>query len=163
MYCPNCGKTTSIEQKFCRACGLSLEKTALSLSEQLPARVDESLQTQKERLEKYGVAALSVFGLGFLGFVLYLAVQKIIAKGDLLTVLGMIGFLVMLVCGLASVFLFARAKDVGKESAKRQQRNLANGNPTKELLPEGHFEPVPTVTERTTELLAANKRDTNRH
>jgi uncharacterized membrane protein YvbJ len=51
MYCPNCGTKTSIDQKFCRSCGLSLEKTALSLSEQLPAKVDQGLQAQKERLE----------------------------------------------------------------------------------------------------------------
>jgi len=164
MFCPNCGTQNSIEQNFCRACGLSLEKTALSLSEQLPAKVDQSLQAQKDRLEKLGVAALSVFGLGFLGFVLYLVVQKIMVKGDLLTVLGMLGFLIMAAFGLVSVFLFARAKELGAKSTKRQQQNLSSGSrPTKELMSEGHFEPVPTVTERTTELLAVEKRDTNRH
>ncbi|HXQ33907.1 MAG TPA: zinc ribbon domain-containing protein [Anaerolineales bacterium] len=163
MFCPNCGTQNAIEQNFCRACGFSLEKTALSLSEQLPAKIDQSLQAQKERLEKWGVAALSVFGLGFLGLVLYLIIQKIMVKGDLLTVLGMLGVLIMVVCGLVSVFLFAKAKDVGEKSTKRQQQNLASGSKTKELLSEGHFEPVPTVTERTTELLAVDKRDTNRH
>ena len=49
MYCPNCGAKTSIDQNFCRACGLGLEKTALSLSEQLPAKLDQSLQTAKRR------------------------------------------------------------------------------------------------------------------
>jgi len=38
-----------------------LEKIALSLSEQLPARVDQSLQVRKDRFEKMGVAALSVW------------------------------------------------------------------------------------------------------
>jgi hypothetical protein len=163
MYCPNCGTKTSIEQNFCRACGLSLEKTALSLSEQLPTKLDQSLQAQKERLEKYGVAAVSVFGLGFLGFVLYLIIQKIMVKGDLLTVFGMLGFLIMVVCGLVAVFLFAKAKDVGEKSSKGQQKNLAGDHQTKELLLEGHFEPVPTVTESTTKLLAVEKRDTSRH
>jgi hypothetical protein len=105
-----------------------------------------------------------VFGLGLLSFVLYLVVQKVIAKGDLLTLLGMLGFLIMVVCGLASVVLFARAKEVGEKSAKRPQQNLSTGSePTKQLLSEGHFEPVPTVTDRTTELLPANKRETHRH
>ncbi|HXC70860.1 MAG TPA: zinc-ribbon domain-containing protein [Pyrinomonadaceae bacterium] len=30
MYCPNCGTKTSANQNFCRACGLGLEKIALS-------------------------------------------------------------------------------------------------------------------------------------
>lgn len=164
MFCPNCGKETSIDQNFCRSCGLGLEKIAVSLSEQRPEKLDQSLQAQKERLEKYGVAALSVFGLGFLGFVVYLIVQKIIAKGgDPITLFGMLGFLLMVVCGLASVVLFAKAKDLREKSTKRQQQNLASGIPTGQLLSEGHFEPVPTVTERTTELLTVDKRETKRH
>lgn len=162
MYCPNCGTKTSLEQNFCRACGLSLEKTALSLSEQLPAKVDQSLQAQKERLEKLGVAALSVFGLGVLSLLVYGIGIKLIDKG-VLGILAMLGVLIMLVCGLGSVILFARAKELDEKSAKRPQQDLSSGSgSTKELLAEGHFEPVPTVTERTTELLTIDKRDTNR-
>lgn len=163
MYCPNCGNKNSIDQNFCRACGLSLEKTALSLSEQLPAKIDQSLQARKERLERLGVAALCVFGVGVLSLLLFLLGQKLLAKG-MVGILAMIGALIMIVCGLGSVILFARAKDLDEKSSKRRQQNLSSGTETtKELLSEGHFEPVPTVTERTTELLAVNKRDTNRH
>ena len=163
MYCPNCGTKTSINQNFCRACGLSLEKTALSLSEQLPVKVDQSVQTQKERLEKFGVAMLSVFGAGVLILLLILLGQKLLDKG-LPGILAMVAALILIVCGLGSVILFARAKDLDEKSSKRRQQNLSSGTETtKELLPEGHFEPVPTVTERTTELLAVNKRETNRH
>ena len=163
MYCPNCGARTSIDQNFCRACGFSLEKTALSLSEQLPAKVDRSIQAQKERLEKLGVAALSIFGFGVLSLLLFLMGQKLISKG-MLGVLALVGILIMIVCGLGSVILFAKAKDLDEKSSKHRQQNLANGSETtKELLSEGHFEPVPTVTERTTELLAVDKRNTNRH
>lgn len=69
----------------------------------------------------------------------------------------------MVVCGLASVVLFAKAKEVEAEASKRKpQQELSTGSgSTKELLTEGHFEPVPTVTERTTELLTVEKRDRN--
>ena len=163
MYCPNCGTKTSADQNFCRACGLGLEKIALSVNEQLPAKMNRSLQEQKERFEKLGVAALSVFGLGVLSFIAYsIGYKLMVSKGDILTGLAMIGFIIMIACGLASVILFAKAAEVGKGAIKRpSQTDLSSGESTKELLTEGHFEPVPTVTERTTELLTVEKRDSN--
>ena len=165
MYCPNCGTKTSSDQNFCRACGLGLEKIALSLNEQLPTRVDVSLQQQKERFEKLGMAALSVFGLGVLGIIVYGIVYKLmVSEGDILTALAATGFIIMIACGLASVFLFAKAKEAGEAATKRKpQQNLATeSGSTKELLTEGHFEPVPSVTDRTTELLTVEKRDSER-
>lgn len=159
MYCPNCGKQTGTDQKFCRSCGLGLDKIAQSLGEQLPARVDETLLARKERMEKLGVAALSVFGLGLLSIVLYFAGQQIIAEGNLLGALGLIGLVIMFACGLVSVFLFARAKELGEQAGKRQLQPDAKSGSTRELLPEGRMEPVPSVTDRTTELLFAEKRE----
>ena len=163
MYCPNCGNKTSTEQKFCRACGLGLEKIAVSLGEQLPARVDDTLLARKERLEKLGVAALSVFGLGVLTVLVYAVSQKLITTGNLITFLPLIGLLIMFGCGIGSVILFALAKEVGDQAGKRQlpSSTTEKSGSTKELLPEGRLEPVPTVTERTTELLFAEKRDKN--
>lgn len=160
MYCPNCGTKTSIDQNFCRACGLGLDKIALSLTEQLPTKPNLSLEQKKERFEKLGVAALSVFGLGVLSLIIYGVVYKmIISEGDLLTALAAVGFIIMIACGLASVVLFAKAKETSQEATKRKPQDLSSGDSTKELLTEGHFEPVPTVTERTTELLTVEKRD----
>jgi len=160
MYCPNCGKPTSTDQKFCRACGLGLEKIAQSLGEQLPARGDQSLRARQERLEKLGVGALSVFGLGILGFLLYAVGQKLLATGgSLLAILAIVGLVIMFGCGLLSAILFARAKELGEQASKRQPSPDELTGSTKELLPEGRFEPVPTVTERTTELLFVESRD----
>ncbi|HKS10478.1 MAG TPA: zinc ribbon domain-containing protein [Pyrinomonadaceae bacterium] len=161
MYCPNCGNQTSTDQKFCRACGLGLEKIAQSLGEQLPARMDQSLLARKERLEKFGVGALSVFGVGILSYLLYPLGQKLLEQGSLLTKLALVGFVIMLGCGLLSVILFARAKELGEQASKRQPNEIASGGSTKEL-PEARFEPVSTVTDRTTELLFAEKRDTKK-
>jgi uncharacterized membrane protein YvbJ len=56
MYCPDCGAKTSVDLKFCRSCGLGLEKIAQSLVEQLPAMSDD-LQARKNNLERVGRVA----------------------------------------------------------------------------------------------------------
>ena len=117
MYCPNCGTTISTELKFCRSCGLGLEKIAQSLVEQIPTKVEESLQERKERIERWGVAALSVFGLGLLGVALY-HIVKMMIEGRILAGLGYIGLMIVLGCGLLSVILFAKAEELEKTKTK---------------------------------------------
>lgn len=162
MFCPNCGAKTSTEQKFCRACGLGLEKIALSLTEQLPNRPDENLMSQKERLERWGVVALSVFGTGVLGLIVWGTVYKVmIVEGKFLAGLALLGLIILLGSGILSAILFAKAKEVEEAAGKRRIPRVEPA-PTKELLSEGNFEPVPSVTDRTTDLLFAEKRETKR-
>lgn len=162
MFCPNCGAKTSTEQKFCRACGLGLEKIALSLTEQLPTRPDDHLLSQKEKYERWGVAALSVFGVGLLSIILYNIIYKMmITQGNIVAGLAAVGFLLIAVCGLLAAILFAKAKEAEQAAGKRriQEKDAAViATPTKELLGEGHLEPVPSVTDRTTELLYVEKK-----
>ena len=165
MYCPNCSTKVSLDQKFCRACGLGLEKIVESLSEQLPAKIDESLVAQKNKLERAGMIALSIFGLGLFGLLLYLVGYKLmLSQGKIIAALGIIGFMVFIGCGLLSVILFAKANEVKEAANKRQVQGpdeLHQPSPATNLLPEGQLEPVPSVTENTTELLFAEKRRTN--
>lgn len=121
MYCPNCGNKNADDQNFCRSCGLGLEKIALSLTEQLPTVAVQSLQERKEKLERLGVAGLSVFGLGVFGFLLYSIFSKLLlSQGLLVAVLAVLGAIIFLGSGLASVILFAKAKELKEATAKRQ-------------------------------------------
>src|SRR5688572_20229865 len=121
MYCPNCGTKISLDQKFCRSCGLGLVKIAQSLTEQLPTKLDESLQERKNKLERLGVTALSIFGVGVLGFFLYMVGYKLmLAQGKILAALGLLALIVILGCGLLSVILFAKAKEVEEGTTKRR-------------------------------------------
>lgn len=159
MHCPNCGTQTSREQKFCRSCGLGLEKVAHFLGEQMPRQLDESLLARKERLERMGVAALSVFGAGVLGMLLYGVVYKVmIVQGRAFEGLAILALLGIVACGLLAAVLFAQANEAGaKRSAGRLQELVPDEAPP-ELLTEGQPQPLPSVTERTTDLLMAEKK-----
>ena len=140
MYCPNCGHKNVAGQNFCRSCGLGLEKIALSLTEQLPTVAVQSLQERKEKLERLGVASLSVFGLGIFVFLLYSIFSKLLlSQGLLVAILAVLGAIIFLGSGLASVILFAKAKELKEAASKRQL--------------ESHQQPVFSITDRTTNLL----------
>ena len=164
MYCPKCGNENSAEQKFCRSCGLGLEKVVQSLTEQLPTRKHATLAQRKEKFERLGVAALSVFGVGVGSFILYSVFYKLmISQGKVWAGLGVLALLIVLGCGLLSVILFAKANEVKEEAASKREikhpTELTAETDTRELLAEGHPEPIFSVADRTTDLLAAKPKD----
>jgi len=144
MYCPNCGNENADAQNFCRSCGLRLEKIALSLNEQLPTIAVQSLQERKDKLERLAVASLSVFGLGVLAFLLYNVFSKLLlSEGLLVAVLAVLGAIIFIGSGLASVILFAKAKELKEAAGKRQL--------------EPPQQPTFSIADRTTNLLAKKK------
>lgn len=161
MYCPNCGNKNSADQKFCRSCGLGLQKTAESLAEQLPTKIEKSLQQRKEKLERLGVAALSVFGAGIVIPILYSIIYKTMwTQGKVWTGVGMLGLFLALACGVLSVILFASANEMKETPAKRPLTDTPEINEanTGKLLPEPAPEaPAFSVADRTTELLPTAK------
>jgi hypothetical protein len=164
MYCPNCGNQNSADQKFCRSCGLGLQKVAQTLSEQLPTKLDVSLQQKKERFEKLGVAALSIFGVGVAIPVLYGIFYKMMyTQGKVIAGLGLLALIIVLGCGLLSVILFAKANEVKETPAKPplpDQPELHPQADTRELLePSSPETPVFSVVDRTTELLPQKNRN----
>ena len=151
MYCPNCGNKNSEDQNFCRTCGLGLEKIANSLTEQLPTVAVRSLQERKDRLERLGVASLSIFGVGVISFFLYNIFSKLlISQGVVVASLAVLAAIVVMGSGLASVILFAKAKEL-KEAAGKRQLELSSESTGKLL--ESHEQPVFSVVDRTTNLL----------
>lgn len=159
MYCPNCGKTNSSEQKFCRSCGLSLEKVAQSLAEQLPTTdPDRRLQDRRRKVERWlnvvAGSAISILVVGVLWGIIY---KIIIVKGDVLTGLMFLGFIVGLI--LFALLVLYR-ESLLKASGQRQspQPALRQAGDTAKLLSEPRLEPTPSVTEHTTELLMVEKK-----
>ncbi len=128
MYCPICSAIVSSNQKFCRTCGFGLEKTVQSVGEQHPTEMARNLEKQKNKLERLGVIALSIFGLGVIGFFLYMVVTKVMSlfeQGKVLAAVGLIGLVVVLTCGLLSVILFAKANKLEESSSGRRLESTA--------------------------------------
>jgi zinc-ribbon domain len=153
MYCPNCGKSNSVEQKFCRSCGLSLEKTVQSLADQRPElELDKKLRERERKVERLiniiAGTAISIVVVGVFWGIIY---EIIIVKGEVITGLFFLAFIVGAVLfGLLSIYRESLRKTVSKRRLAEQQQLVAD---TGRLLSELHVEPIPSITERTTELL----------
>lgn len=154
MFCPNCGKEAN-EQKFCRDCGLKVEKIFNVLVKEIEEREKTSLQKRDDLFRKLGFVSLSLlFGLCF-GFVFYLAVYyKFLVFGT--EIMGAIGLTAMFVLGILSLVFFNLPKFLNRREIQEEfskDNEIEKARETEKLLSEGNFEPIPSVTENSTELL----------
>lgn len=159
MYCPSCGKTTSVEQKFCRFCGLSLEKVAQSLAEQLPAaELNKHLQERQRLVERLLVTLVGGGSAILVISIVWAIIDKVIlGKGHVLGGLIFIAFIL----GLVTFVLLALYRDSLVDASGKHrlsQLTLPQSEPRAGLLPESYIEPIPSMTEHTTELLVAGKK-----
>ena len=158
MYCPNCGKTNSIDQNFCRSCGFQLEKVVQSLVDQLQSSdLNTTLAEKRRRLDKLiqiiAGSTISIFVAAVLWGIIY---SIIIVKGEVLG--GLIFLIVILGLVLFGVLMLYR-ESLNKVRSKNDQNQKAISEiETAKLLSEPELEPVPSVTDRTTELLTGNQK-----
>lgn len=142
MYCPNCGKDNSNEQRFCRSCGLSLQAishslaniTAVSESDGVSAEVGREHNKLQNAL-MYGFLMLTlgiiivIFGKTLLG-------EQLVA--DIGTVMAFLGI------GLLGF------KGVSLMLSQPQSKALSEAEATNKLPPATQFGVMPSVTEHTT-------------
>ncbi len=159
MYCPNCGKTNSTEQKFCRSCGLSLDKIAQSVVEQLPAKEhSERLQNRQRQVELWLTIILGGTFSIFVGAIIWMSIYKIIiGKGEILGGLIFIGVLLGLIVSFLLVIYRESLREA--QTKRNSQATLPEAEITDRALPESRLETLPSVTERTTELLTVENRE----
>jgi hypothetical protein len=162
MFCPNCGANNSTEQKFCRSCGLNLEKTAETLLEQIPSAESAKLLRRERNLQKFGNVAFGGFGVVLLTgiiAIIYLIITKVILSGN--SVFGgimLIAFIVFAALMLAYVVFNEDLKERKQNANPSLQNDLPEKLETGKLLEEKLFEPVSSVTENTTDLLYAEQK-----
>ena len=162
MFCPNCGANNSTEQKFCRSCGLNLEKSAESLLEQLPSAQSAILRKHEKFIEKFGNFALGGFGVTvFLGVIaiIYKIIEKFVLNGaDIFTAVMLIGFVVFAFLSLIFVIFNENLKEKKAKLQPDRKSEFEIKTETVNLLADKPFEPVSSVTENSTELLYAENK-----
>lgn len=158
MYCPNCGKENSTNQKFCRACGLNLERTADALLEQMPdgkGFTHTQISKTFEIIGKIGMGGLVGGGAVAVVLLIWLVFKKMIESGQtdkIIFGLFLIAIIIFAVLSLAYVIYQEYLKDIAKKGNPVMQPQFEKVN-TAKLLQEKPFEPIPSVTENTTNLL----------
>ena len=154
MTCPKCGFETFADQKFCRSCGARVQMTTQRLAK--PQAVTALGRTSSTTGVKGGDERTNQFVLG--GFILMLigvaigVVGKKLLHEDIVTVVGVL-------IALAGIFLEvypylapSRRKE-GDSSFASQPDVLTPPQPTEYLPDASRIDYVPSITERTTNLL----------
>jgi hypothetical protein len=158
MHCPSCGVETTLEQRFCRSCGMDLETvsklvTAHASPESL--KLEKSLTkkaTQRRMYQsmKWGML-LFILGMASLGITKTLGFDKVYNLGPLILLFS--GMLIM----LFGMILFPMRDQVlgSRKLPKLASTNALPKTETTRELPSARIPvSVPSITERTTQLIA---------
>ena len=157
MFCPNCGANNSTEQKFCRACGIGLEKTVESLMEQkLSPAQNDSLLRKRILLETFGTVAtgglITVTVIGVSAIVYTILTKMILTGSSVLFGSLLTAFIVFSLLTLVYV-VFRESLNEKQNKGKQTGSELNEPKNTSNLLEDKPFEPASSVTENSTELL----------
>jgi zinc ribbon protein len=149
MTCPKCGLTTLPEQKFCRSCGASLEMATQPLADPT-ATVSQTERTARtEPNERTNKSMLWGFILMFVGAAIGVVGKKLMHE-DIVTVIGILMSLAGMFLTVYPYLLPARAK---RNTNPNPQPNELPAFERKNLPKERDIDYVPSITERTTNLL----------
>jgi hypothetical protein len=152
MNCPKCESQTLPQQKFCRSCGSSLEMTTQPLAgpavaSELPRKPAAELTHGNQRANSWMLW----------GFIILLAGAAIGVVGKKLIhedVVSVLGVLLSLVGMFLTVYPFlSPSRTKRKVRSTAESEVLTNVPAPKTLGSESNTEYVPSVTERTTDLL----------
>ena len=143
---------------------MNLEQAAQSLLEQFPGGQSIDLARREQMLERFGKIAFGGFGIVLLLAVagmIYTVIMKMVLAGEQPWA-GVLLIFFMLFALLSLTYV------IFNEDLKEKRKKALHPAPvepepdsivTGKLLDEGHFEPIPTVTENTTDLLPSRNRE----
>ncbi len=145
MYCPNCGKDNSNEQRFCRSCGLSLQPISRVLGNELSESGDAQVEVIKRGQKKWLNPLVYGFLLLTLGIVIVIFGKTLLGEqlvADIGTVVAVLGIGLL---GFKGVSLIR-----SQSGLPHQSKALPEAEVTAKLPPASEFGSVPSITEHTT-------------
>lgn len=164
MHCPNCAQPAAADQQFCRSCGMSLEAVSKLVAEHSSELVEVQKKADKVALEAAIVRSMFnwiTWGIIILGvgvFLLILDRSLSIGKGFSIFT----SFLMLSGLGIATAGVLKAIKQ-GTTFATGRRDNQISGTPDTKSLPTNEIpDALPSVTERTTQLIGVEDVRTNK-
>jgi hypothetical protein len=152
MVCPKCGLQTVPEQKFCRTCGASLQAITQRLPDGTPV-TGPGTPAISIREEMHGTSRLVQWGfiVMFLGVAIGV-VGKMLMHDQIVTVVGVLLSLAGMFLAIYP-YLSPSSRTRHNSDSSSQPELQKQSQPTKQLPEDRTIEYVPSITERTTDLL----------
>jgi RNA polymerase subunit RPABC4/transcription elongation factor Spt4 len=157
MYCPNCAKAASTDQKFCRSCGFNLESTAESLLVQLNGDPALALRRKQEAAEKFGTVVFTGFGVVVaigVAALIYTVLTRMVLSGEH-PIFGMFLSIFLVFAALSLAYVFRRESLKDQSPSVRPAPGVLSDDlgTLRQLGDAVSFEHAQSVVEPTTELL----------
>ena len=156
MHCPSCGNESSLDQKFCRRCGLRLESVSkLVAGHQTP----EAIKREAKKNEQDVVRRMYRWMMwGFAGFLIGIVMLVVGKTFALDKIFGLVASLVLLGGTAAAAYGVMSAMRDGVSPSKKlpeafEPTALSEPDTGNDLIEARVPLAVPSVTERTTELI----------
>ena len=161
MHCPNCGTKASDSQKFCRSCGISLEKVHYLLTQEL-STAELSHQKRLHRVERLrniiGGMAFATIAITLL--VVFIREIKVnIEKGSSElwpVVIGLVILVGLIITLSLTIYSTSLREKLGGRRMKKEVGSQ-DATATRELADERIYVEIGSVTEGTTKKLEGDK------
>lgn len=179
MHCPNCGTQASGEQKFCRACGIGLQAISQALAEELAvAGLDQSggelADSVRSRIKKFerwgaitGLSGLGMIALMIISIVVSMPFFKAFDIDPKFYFDNILPWILALALPLlftgGGLMVYAGVLKKRPYHQPLQPPALPQADTTSKLPPASYQDPVPSVAERTTDLLAVADPKAEKH
>jgi zinc-ribbon domain len=160
MHCPNCGKETAADVKFCRACGMKLDWVAQAVSQHTGIELSDAAEKKGSKSPSGNRFFNTVFfglALIFMAAIVGVAGEGIWGAKTATVILALLGMFIVAYRFLPAAVRYDREvlRAANKAAGKKE---IQKDKPELTLPPGDDFRPVPSVTEGTTRDLQGNKK-----